>query len=170
MIFLALGSNLNSSFGDRFKNINLAISYLEAYGVKILKKSSFYETPSYPNKNNPKFINVVINIDTNLSIENLISSIFDIEKKLERQRFKKNDPRTCDIDVIDFKGRNLNFEYKDLNFTIPHKKLIYRNFVLFPLSEISPNWKHPKSDKFIKDLIENLSSEDKMSILKLENS
>ena len=111
MIFLALGSNLNSSFGDRFKNINLAISYLEAYGVKILKKSSFYETPSYPNKNNPKFINVVINIDTNLSIENLISSIFDIEKKLERQRFKKNDPRTCDIDVIDFKGQNLNFEY-----------------------------------------------------------
>jgi len=112
----------------------------------------------------------VINIDTNLSIENLVSSIFDIEKKLERKRFKKNDPRTCDIDIIDFKGQNLSFEYKDLNFTIPHKKLIYRNFVLIPLSEISPNWKHPKSDKFIKDLIENLSSEDKMSILKLKNN
>ena len=170
MIFLALGSNLNSSFGDRFKNINLAISYLEAYGVKILKKSSFYETPSYPNKNKPKFINVVINIDTNLSIENLISSIFDIEKKLERQRFKKNDPRTCDIDVIDFKGQNLNFEYKDLNFTIPHKKLIYRNFVLYPLQELFPHWKHPKNNELISNLINRLSEYDKNSILKIRKS
>ena len=170
MIILGLGSNLKSTYGDRFKNLSLALSYLKSHKIQILLKSSLYETPSYPNKNKPKFINVVINIDTNLSIENLISSIFDIEKKLERKRFKKNDPRTCDIDIIDFKVKNLSFEYKDLNFTIPHKKLIYRNFVLIPLSEISPNWKHPKSDKFIKDLIENLSSEDKMSILKLKNN
>ena len=64
MIFLALGSNLSSSFGDRFANINLAISHLEDNGIQIIKKSNFYETYSYPNKENPKFINIVISIKT----------------------------------------------------------------------------------------------------------
>ena len=58
MIYLGLGSNLSSKYGDRFENINLAISSIEEYGIKVIKKSSFYETPSYPNKKNPKFINV----------------------------------------------------------------------------------------------------------------
>ena len=55
MFILGLGSNLSSSFGDRFKNIDLAISCLESYKIKIIKKSSFYETPSYPNKNDNIF-------------------------------------------------------------------------------------------------------------------
>ena len=60
MILLGLGSNLSSKYGDRFTNINMAISYLEGYGIKVIKKSSFYETPSYPNKENPKFINICL--------------------------------------------------------------------------------------------------------------
>ena len=50
MFFLGLGSNLSSSFGDRFENLNLAVSYLETYYIKINKRSNFYETPSYPDK------------------------------------------------------------------------------------------------------------------------
>ena len=60
--------------------------------------------------------------------------------------------------------------YKDLNFTVPHKKLIYRNFVLFPLQEISPNWKHPKTKKLIGTLVENIPKEEKNSILKIKKS
>ena len=86
MIFLALGSNLSSKFGDRFKNINLAISHLEIYGVKIIKKSSFYETLSYPNIKNPKFINIVVEISTYLSPEDVASVLIFIEEKLERKR------------------------------------------------------------------------------------
>ena len=56
MIFLGLGSNLSSSYGDRFYNINSAVSYLNNYGIQIVKKSSFYETPSYPDKKNPKYL------------------------------------------------------------------------------------------------------------------
>ena len=66
MILLGLGSNLSSNFGDRFKNIDLAIYYLETYQIKVVKKSSFYESLSYPDKKNPKFINVVIEISTSL--------------------------------------------------------------------------------------------------------
>ena len=86
MILLGLGSSLPSSFGDRFENIDLAISYLEAYKIKLIKKSSFYESPSYPNKKFPKFINVIIAVSTYLSPSDLASTIFFIEEKLERKR------------------------------------------------------------------------------------
>ena len=73
MIILALGSNLPSSYGDRFYNIDLAVSYLEHYGIQILKKSSYYETDSFPNKKDPKFINIVISAKTILPPEDLAS-------------------------------------------------------------------------------------------------
>ena len=62
MIFLGIGSNLQSSFGNRFKNINLAISLIEKNNIKVIKKSSFYESTSFPNKKDPKFINIVIEV------------------------------------------------------------------------------------------------------------
>ena len=170
MIFLGLGSNLSSSYGDRFGNINFAISYLEAYGIQIINKSSFYETYSYPNKENPKFINVVISIKTDLSIVDLMSVLLFVEKKLERKRIKKNDPRTCDMDIIDYNNQVLDFKYKNLNLTVPHKKLIFRNFVLFPLQEISSEWKHPITKENISALIDKLSAEDKKSILMVKKN
>ena len=80
MIFLGLGSNLPSKYGDRFTNIDLAISSLEEYEINVIKKSSFYQTPSYPNKKNPKFINVVILVETSLSLTDLMSIIIFVEK------------------------------------------------------------------------------------------
>ena len=170
MSLLGLGSNLPSSFGDRFENLNLAVSYLELYKIKIIKKSSFYETPSYPDIKNPKFINIVVKVSTYLSPEDLASVLIRVEKKLERNRKKKNEPRTCDIDIIDYNGKVVNFSYKSLIFKVPHEKLIYRNFVLFPLQEIVPKWIHPKTKDSIDVLINKLSNEDKKSILKIKKS
>ena len=170
MFLLGLGSNLPSSFGDRFENLNLAVSYLELYKVKIIKKSSFYETLSYPDIKNPKFINIVVEASTYLSPEDLASVLIRVEEKLERKRKKKNEPRTCDIDIIDYNGKVVNFSYKSLIFKVPHEKLIYRNFVLFPLQEIAPNWIHPKTKDSIDVLINKLSNEDKKSILKIKNN
>ena len=170
MIFLGLGSNLSSSFGNRFENIDLAISHLNNLGLKVVNKSSYYETHSYPNKKNPKFINVVVKIETYIKPENLASSLLSIEEKLERKRKKKNEPRTCDIDIIDYNHQILNFKYKNFEFKVPHHKLIYRNFVLFPLKEIDPEWKHPKTNEVIDVLIKKLSDEDKNSILKVEKN
>ena len=170
MVFLALGSNLSSKFGDRFKNINLAILHLESYGVKIIKKSNFYETYSHPNKKDPKFINIVISIKTYLSPVDLMSVLLFIEVKLERKRNKKNDPRTCDIDIIDYNNQVLDFKYKNLNLTMPHKELIFRNFVLLPLQEIAPEWKHPITKKNISTLINKLPEEDKKSILMINKN
>ena len=170
MLLLGLGSNLPSRFGDRFDNINLAISYLETYEIKVIKKSSFYESPSYPNKENPKFINVLIEVSTHLKPEDLASVLIFIEEKLERKRNKKNDPRTCDIDIIDYNGQIIDFKYKELNFTVPHIKLTSRNFVLFPLQEILPKWRHPKTKETISTLILKLPYEDVKSILKIKKN
>ena len=170
MIFLGLGSNLSSKYGDRFKNINLAISYLEEYGIKVIKKSSFYETPSYPNKKNPKFINVVILVETILPVIDLMSVLIFIEERLERKRGKKNDPRTCDIDIIDYNSQIMNLKSNNLNLTLPHKELTSRNFILFPLQEIFPEWKHPKTKEIINVLFQKLSKDDKNSILKIEEN
>ena len=168
MILIGIGSNLNSTFGDRFKNIDLSIKYLEKENLKILKKSSYYETPSYPNEKNPKFINVVVSIETDLKPEKLASVLFNIEKKLERKRDKKNDPRTCDVDVIDYNGEIINFDFNNFIFNIPHERLRERNFVLYPLQEILPNWEHPITKDTIDYLIEKLNSKKKMSILKVK--
>ncbi len=71
-----------------------AIAYLEKYEIKVIKKSSYYESPSQPNINDPKFINIVIEVLTSLDPENLASVLLFIEEKLERKRVKKITPRT----------------------------------------------------------------------------
>ena len=158
------------AFGDRFKNIELAISALNGYGILVKKQSSYYETLSYPNKKDPKFINVVIGVDTHLSPADLASVLIFIEKSLERKREKKNEPRTCDIDIIDYNNQVLDFIYQNQEFTVPHNKLTKRNFVLFPLQEILPNWKHPRTNELISSLLDKLTKDDKNSILKIQKA
>ena len=89
MIYIGIGSNLDSSFGNRFKNIELAISFLEANKIKILKKSSYYESLSYPDKKKPKFINIIIKVQTILPPKDLMNILIRIEEKLERKRKNK---------------------------------------------------------------------------------
>ena len=170
MIILSLGSNLSSKFGDRFKNLEIAMNYLEGYGILIEKKSSFYETPSYPNTNDPKFINVIISVKTKLPPIDLMSVLIHIEEILGRKRNKKNDPRTCDIDIIDYEQKIINFKYRDLDLIVPHERMHSRNFVLFPLIEIIPNWIHPQTKENISDIIKKLSNEDRKSVLKVNKT
>ncbi|HJO77458.1 MAG TPA: 2-amino-4-hydroxy-6-hydroxymethyldihydropteridine diphosphokinase [Pelagibacteraceae bacterium] len=180
MIFISLGSNLSSLSGDnRFDNINSSIAYFCLHGFKEIKRSSYYETPSYPDLNNPKFINVMTSLKWNgpsLSktnpdeaiLDQLIFQIFEIEHISDRKRIKKNEPRVIDIDIIDYNGKVLNFKTKDSKlFKIPHERLVSRNFVLLPLKEICPDWFHPKTGKQIDELITKLPDIDKKSILKV---
>ena len=88
MILLGIGSNLSSSFGDRFENIDLAVSALNGHGIQVKKKSSYYESLSYPNKENPKFINIVVKAKTLLPPGDLAAALIFIEESLERKRKK----------------------------------------------------------------------------------
>ena len=153
MIHLNLGSNLNSTFGTRFENITIAINLLLERKIKILKVSNFYETPSYPNQKLPKYLNIGVLADFKNDHNVLLKNIKLIEKKLGRTKTKKNDPRVIDIDIIDFKG--IIKDSTKLN--IPHPKAYLRNFVLYPILEIDPNWSHPILKKNAQFLIDKLS-------------
>ena len=104
MIHLNIGSNLESKFGNKFENISIAINLLIASNLKIKKISSFYQTPSYPNKKLPHFLNVGVSANYKKNEVDLLGKISLIEKKIGRIKSKKNDPRVCDIDIIDFNG------------------------------------------------------------------
>ena len=154
-VYLGIGSNL----GNKKNNIEKAKSKLLDNDIKILKTSSFYESSSWPNPNNPKFLNIVIKVYTNLDPLKLLDKCKIIEKNIGRKKSPKNAPRKCDIDVIDFK----NLVRKDC-IILPHPRMHSRNFVLFPLFELNKDWRHPVSNEHIKSLILSLSDKDIRSI------
>ena len=141
MIYLNIGSNLPLDEGGRETNILKAISYLKKLNLDLIKISSFYQTPSYPNNLDPKFINLCIKLESNIKSSELLKEIKEIEKKLGRTRIKKNEPRTCDIDIIDFNGEII----KNDELETPHPRLHLRNFVIYPLKEIG----REKKQKFL---------------------
>ena len=166
MIHLNIGSNLSSFFGSRYDNVTIAINLLIESKLMISKISSFYETPSYPNKSNPKFVNIMLKGKTTLEPIALLERLKKIEKKIGRIKKNKNEPRVCDIDIIDFNRILL----KKKNLQLPHPRLHERNFVLFPLKEISPMWEHPVLNRKINYFINKLNITSHIEITRIQNS
>ena len=166
MIHLNIGSNLDSKHGSRFDNITIAINLLRDSKIEVKKISSLYETPSYPNRNFPKFLNVGLVVHYKNDYLNLFRIIKLIEKKIGRIRSKKNDPRIIDIDIIDFK----NEVKKTKELILPHPKCHLRNFVLFPILQIDPNWSHPILKKNALYLINSLNQKFRIEITRLKKN
>ncbi len=156
-VFLGIGSNI----GNRKKYIEKAKFYLSQHELYFISVSNFYETPSWPDPNNPKFLNIVLKIKTKHNPLDLLKLCKKIEIKLGRIKSVKNAPRVCDIDIIDFKGY-IKIETDEIN--LPHKMMHKRNFVLFPLFEIQKNWIHPVKKIDVKTLILQLPYRDIRSI------
>jgi len=156
--YLAIGSNLE----NKINNIEITKVELEKYKIKILKSSSNYISESWPDPSMPNYINIIIKIKTSLAPLELLKICNLIELKLGRVRVKKNAPRTCDIDIIDYNKMILN--EKDSQLILPHPRMSTRNFVLIPLYEVDKSWKHPKSKINIVNLINSLPVEDLRSI------
>ena len=157
-IYLGIGSNL----GNRKKNIEKAKFMLAEKNVNILNCSSFYESLSWPNQMNPKFLNIVLKVSTRLSPLKLLDICKKIETILGRKKSIKNSPRVCDIDIIDYHNRKIN-----INLVVPHPRMHKRSFVLLPLFEINKRWMHPVFKNHIKKLILLLPNRDIRSIKKI---
>tara|TARA_B100000902_G_scaffold246866_1_gene233669 strand:+ start:369 stop:881 length:513 start_codon:yes stop_codon:yes gene_type:complete len=155
LIYLGIGSNL----GNKKSNIEKAKFKLLQSNIKILKSSSYYESLSWPNPNNPKFLNIVLKITSNLKPLNLLRTCKEIEISLGRKKTFKNSPRVCDIDVLDYDKKTISN-----GIILPHPRMHSRNFVLLPLYEIDKNWIHPTTKHHIKRLILSLSNKDITSI------
>ena len=154
--YLALGSNL----GNKFQNLEKAKFELERHKIKIIKSSSNFLSISWPDPSKPRFVNLVLKITTSLSANELLKICNLIEKKLGRVKSKKNDPRLCDIDIIDYDHKVIK---KD-DLILPHPRMNKRIFVLLPLFEVAKSWKHPKSKINIVKLINSLPIKDLRSI------
>ena len=160
LVYLALGSNL----GNKKTNLNKCIDLIKKEEIFIKKRSKFYSTKSWPNENFPNFINAIILVETKFSLTELFLKIKKIEKKLGRTRSKRNHPRVCDIDIIDYNGEIIHRKLGKHKLNIPHKRMHNRNFVLFPLYEIDKDWVHPKLCKNIVFLLLNLTSDQLLGI------
>ena len=105
-IYLGIGSNL----GNRKINIEKAKFNLIKNDIKIIRSSNYFESLSWPNEKNPKYLNIILEIVTNFSPTNLLKVCKEIEIILGRKKRAKNSPRECDIDIIDYKSKIINHQ------------------------------------------------------------
>ncbi len=129
-VYIGIGSNL----GERNENCLKAIERLNSKGIIVKKQSSLYETEPWGVKDQPKFINMVIEAETVLTPEKLLKTLKNIEKEFGREETYKWGPRIIDLDVLLYD--DLTIDEPDLK--IPHPHMLERDFVINPLSEISP--------------------------------
>jgi 2-amino-4-hydroxy-6-hydroxymethyldihydropteridine diphosphokinase len=140
-VFLLLGGNL----GNRFSHIFSAISMINGQIGRIGRSSSFYVTEPWGLKNQPWFLNVALEVNTNLDPLKLLTQLKKIEDSLGRQPSEKWGPRILDIDILLYKDSILDLP----GLNIPHKHLHERRFALEPLNEIASEFEHPLLKKEI---------------------
>ncbi|APH15344.1 2-amino-4-hydroxy-6-hydroxymethyldihydropteridine diphosphokinase [Clostridium sporogenes] len=146
--YVAFGSNI----GEKENYIKRALEKIEEREIKIIKVSPIYETEPYGVLDQDSFLNGVVKIETNLTPENLIEVLLDIERQLDRVRERRWGPRTIDLDIIFYDDLIIN--EKDL--VIPHKDMENREFVLKPLCDIDENFIHPVLKKSVRELYDRL--------------
>lgn len=155
MILLALGSNL----GQREEYLAQARTVLAMFDVAILKASHVVETPALmpqgaPEDWNIPYLNQVLLVETYLAPMDLLSVVKHIEADLGRKPTSRWAPREIDIDILAYDDVLMVEE----QLTLPHPQMDVREFVLKPLMEIAPEWRHPIYGKSAQELLEGLSS------------
>ena len=147
-VYLGLGSNL----GDRQKNLALALDYI-SQRMRISKKSSIYDTAPVENPDQPRFLNMVVEVETSLQPDKLLQLLKGIEAKMGRVPAKPNSPRPIDIDILFF-GDSI---WNSPALVIPHPKIPQRAFVLVPLNEIAPILAHPVTKKKVREMLKEIN-------------
>jgi 2-amino-4-hydroxy-6-hydroxymethyldihydropteridine diphosphokinase len=135
IVYIGIGSNL----GDRVKNCSRSIDLLEKNGIVVRQRSSLYETMPWGVRDQPLFLNMVIEAETELKPQELLELLKNVEIEVGREKSARWGPRAIDLDILLYDDIILN----DETLTIPHPYLHKRDFVLIPLCEIAPELRHP---------------------------
>ena len=156
-VYLLLGSNL----GDRECVIKQAIDLIQKKIGTVHSKSSVYETEPWGKTDQPGFLNLALEVVTSLSALEVLEEALAIEKQLGRVRLERWGSRIIDIDIIFFNQEIIHIKER---LTVPHPEMQNRKFVLEPLCEIAPDFRHPVLNQTIRQLY--ITLEDKAIVKK----
>ncbi len=155
MILVAIGANLPGKFASPADAIEAAFAELDRAPLRVVARSRIYESPPWPQPSTqPWYANAVARLETALGPEALLSHLHAIEREFGRVRGVPNAARTLDLDLIDYDGI-----VRDGPPILPHPRMADRAFVLYPLSEIAPEWRHPVLDRAVSGLIAQLPAD-----------
>ncbi len=148
-IYLSLGSNI----GDRDKNLRTAISKLGEAKVRVTRVSSFYETEPVDLREQPWFLNCVVQGETEIPAFDLLRALREIESRMGSKKLVPKGPRLIDVDILLYGNEIIDTP----ELQVPHPRMLQRRFVLVPLAEIAPSLKHPSWKATAGELLANLS-------------
>lgn len=154
-VFVGAGANLpHPSYASPRETLQAALLELDRRGARVLRYSRWYRTAPVPVSDQPWYVNVVAEVATSLSADDLLITLHDIEELFGRVRSVPNAPRLIDLDLLDYRGETAVPGAG--RAILPHPRMAGRAFVLRPLADLAPTWRHPLSGTWIDDLLKAL--------------
>jgi 2-amino-4-hydroxy-6-hydroxymethyldihydropteridine diphosphokinase len=147
-VLLGLGANVGDPLGQLARAVEALRTILDDVAV-----SSVYRTAPVGYDDQPDFYNLVVRGTTTLPPDELLARILEVERSLGRERTFRNAPRTIDVDILAYGDRVIGTP----SLTIPHPGIPNRGFVLHPLAEVAPGWRHPALHQTARELLDQAS-------------
>lgn len=154
VIFIGLGANLpHPEYGSPRQTCEAALAALEQAEISVLRRSRWYESTPVPPSNQPLFVNAVAEVATDLAPADALAALHRVEQALGRRRGVPNAARVLDLDLLAY-GRIVSAP--GAVPVLPHPRLSERAFVVLPIAELAPAWRHPVSGHTAAELAEAL--------------
>ena len=159
-ILIALGGNLpHPVFGEPRRTLEAALRKMEARGVRVIARSRWFRSAPVPPSDQPWFVNAVARVETEMSAGELMATLHAVEDELGRARKDRNEARLIDLDLLAY-GRRVRAgrpgDARSAEPELPHPRLHERAFVLRPLAEVAPGWRHPATGRSVEEMIGDL--------------